>query len=40
VDPLSFAGLSILLLAVAALASYMPARRVASANPLEALQGP
>ena len=38
-DPLTFAGLAALMLGVAALASYVPARRAASVNPISALRG-
>ena len=38
-DPGTFAGLAALMLGVAALASYVPARRAASVNPISALRG-
>jgi putative ABC transport system permease protein len=38
-DPGTFAGLAALMLSVAALASYVPARRAASVNPMLALRG-
>jgi ABC-type antimicrobial peptide transport system permease subunit len=37
-DPLSFAGVAIVLLAVAAAASFLPARRAASVDPLQAMR--
>ncbi len=39
VDPLAFVGMSAVLGAVALAASYLPARRAAAANPLDALRG-
>jgi hypothetical protein len=38
-DPGTFAGLAALMLGIAALASYLPARRAASVNPISALRG-
>lgn len=37
-DPLTYAGVAILLLAVELVATYIPARRAASVNPMEALR--
>jgi ABC-type lipoprotein release transport system permease subunit len=37
-DPATFAAVAVVLVASAFLASYIPARRAANANPLEALR--
>jgi putative ABC transport system permease protein len=37
-DPLSFAGVSVFLISVSTLASYIPARRATQVDPLEALR--
>jgi ABC-type antimicrobial peptide transport system permease subunit len=37
-DPVSFASVALLLLAVSALAAYIPARRIAKADPMTALR--
>jgi ABC-type lipoprotein release transport system permease subunit len=37
-DPLAFTGVPLVLVAVAALAVYLPARRAAAADPLRALK--
>jgi predicted permease len=39
VDPLVFAAMSVTMLAVGALASYMPARRASNVDPIESLRG-
>jgi ABC-type antimicrobial peptide transport system permease subunit len=39
-DPVAFAGSAVLLIAVAALAGYVPARRAAGIEPLAALRAP
>ena len=38
VDPLVFAAMSLMMLGVGMLASYMPARRASSVSPIEALR--
>jgi len=38
VDPLVFAGMSLLMLGIGALASWLPARRASSVNPIESLR--
>ncbi len=39
VDPIVFVGMSLMMLAIGMLASYMPARRASSVNPVESLRG-
>ena len=39
VDPLVFAGMSLMMLGIGALASWMPARRASSVDPIESLRG-
>jgi putative ABC transport system permease protein len=38
VDPMMFAAMSVVMIGVGALASYMPARRASSVDPIEALR--
>jgi ABC-type antimicrobial peptide transport system permease subunit len=38
VDPLVFAGMSLMMLGVGALASYLPARRASNVNPVESMR--
>jgi ABC-type antimicrobial peptide transport system permease subunit len=38
VDPIVFAAMSVMMIAIGALASYMPARRASSVNPIESLR--
>ena len=38
VDPLVFAAMSLMMIAMGVLASYMPARRASSVDPIEALR--
>jgi putative ABC transport system permease protein len=38
VDPIVFAGMSVMMIAIGALASYMPARRASSVNPIDSLR--
>jgi len=38
VDPIVFAGMSVMMIAIGGLASYMPARRASSVNPIESLR--
>jgi ABC-type lipoprotein release transport system permease subunit len=37
-DPATYAGVAVLLIAAAAVASYVPARRASTVNPVEALR--
>jgi len=38
VDPIAFAAMSLMMIATGVLASYMPARRASSVDPMEALR--
>ena len=38
VDPIVFAGMSVMMIAIGVLASYMPARRASSVDPIESLR--
>jgi ABC-type lipoprotein release transport system permease subunit len=37
-DPVTFVGLAVLLILIAALASYLPARQASTINPMEAMR--
>jgi ABC-type lipoprotein release transport system permease subunit len=38
VDPIVFTAMSVMMIVIGALASYMPARRASSVNPIESLR--
>ena len=38
VDPIVFAAMSVMMIAIGVLASYVPARRASSVNPIESLR--
>ena len=38
VDPIVFAGMALMMIAIGAVASYMPARRASNVNPIDSLR--